>query len=279
MPRRSNNQPQALKRAQIALTHALQNFNHEAVVVRSRVAKRADNLCPGVIPEQFELDLSRGAGDELHNKFRAPYSSAALAVNTFARFKGFESDLHIGKWSGFESLKFEQEFSTGLRGTPPHLDVVLSGPNRTLAIESKCTEHLGTKEPFFKDAYERLLESNRQSKPWLDEMVAIRKGRHRYEHLDVAQLIKHAFGIAQSCEDRTAYLLYLYWEPMNTLDVRELNVHRRELAAFEKRVVGGVPRFRAMTYRQLWAQWGRTDRPAWLHEHVGNLRRRYEVEI
>jgi hypothetical protein len=284
VPRGHSDRSQAQIRAERALTEALMSATPGARVVRGRVERFEDNLLPGVEARQFERDLRGGAGDELRDKFRAPYSSSALVVNSFARFKeleskDLESDLRVDRRDGFRSICFEQQFATGLRGTPPHLDIVLAGPDHTLAIESKCTEHLGKKVPSFKDSYERLRKSDRQSKPWLDEMIAIRTGGRRYGHLDAAQLIKHAFGLANNFESGSATLIYLYWEPKNAADVRELAVHRRELEAFEKRVAGGSPRFRAISYRQLWQQWAKMDRPAWLRTHVSNLRKRYEVEI
>jgi len=279
MPRQSSDRSQAQLRAERALTDALNRVDPSARVVHGRVEKLEHNLLPGVDPHQFELDLRQGAGNELDDKFHAPYSSSALAVNNFARFKGLESHLRIDRWDGFICIGFEKKYPTGLGGTPPHLDVVLVGPHHVVAIESKCIEHLGTRAPAFKKSYERLLKSKHQSKSWLDEMTEIKNGRREYRHLDAAQLIKHAFGLANCCKNGSAILLYLYWEPKNAADIPELAAHRRELEAFEKRVAGGSPSFRAISYRELWAQWARMDRPAWLRGHVANLRKRYEVEI
>ncbi|MGH6933881.1 MAG: PGN_0703 family putative restriction endonuclease, partial [Dongiaceae bacterium] len=187
--------------------------------------------------------------------------------------------LRVGNWRAFQYLEFEKTFPTGLPGTPPHLDVFLSGRSKSIATESKCIEHLGTTKPEFKDSYERVRNNDRQSEKWLNEMQAIREKRHSYRYLDAAQLIKHAFGIANSSQERSACLLYLYWEPSNASEIPELKAHQRELAELTKNVVGGFPSFHAMTYRQLWGQWEKLDRPSWLREHAGNLRRRYDVEI
>jgi hypothetical protein len=268
-------------RAERAMTDALNRVSPRAAVTRGRVKKIEDNLVSGVHLNQFASDFDKGAGSELKDKFRAPFSSAALMVNTFARFKSIESELHVGRHSGFDSgrLFFEKRCPTGLRGLPPHLDVLVSGAKRALAIESKCTEHLGPKEAYFADSYETLRDDEHQTKPWLDEMMEIRRGRRKYRYLDAAQLIKHAFGLAHSITSRPLALLYLYWEPTNANELAELADHGRELEEFEKRVAGGLPRFQAMTYRQLWTQWAKMDQPAWLRDHVTNLRRRYEVAI
>lgn len=133
--------------------------------------------------------------------------------------------------------------------------------------------------PSFRNSYERLLENDRLSGPWRDEMMEIRKGHQQYRYLNVAQPIKHALGLANSCVSKSVTLLYLYWEPKNAADLDEMNAHELELQSFKTRVAGGFPRFRATTYRHLWAQWKRMDRPTWLREHVDNLSRRYDVAI
>lgn len=279
MARGSPERSHAQRKAEQALTAALQRMVPHADIDRGRVGKLEHNLLPGVHVSQFKSDVRSGAGNELRDKFLAPYSSSALAVNSFARFKGCESQIRIDRRTGFDCLRFERPFPTGLGGTAPHLDVVLSGHGGTLAIESKCTEHMATKRALFSDSYDRLVRSNRQSKAWLDEMNAIRLGRRNYAHLDAAQLIKHAFGLAHSGDARSASLLYLHWEPLNSALVPELSAHRRELRAFAEHVAGGSLRFHAMSYRELWGQWAGLDEPSWLREHVARLRGRYEIAI
>jgi hypothetical protein len=44
-------------------------------------------------------------------------------------------------------------------------------------------------------------------------------------------------------------------------------------------VTGGFPTFRAQSYRELWAEWQQATRPAWLEDHVHNLRARYGVAL
>jgi hypothetical protein len=267
--------------AERALTDALKRLRPEAEVINGRVNQVEDNLLPGVSLSQFENDFRGGAGAEFKDKVRAPFSSSALVVNHFSRFKGEEPPLCVGGLGGFQenTLHFEAKCPTGLEGTPPHLDVLITSPARVLAIESKCTEHLGAKVAKFSHSYERLLRNSRQSEPWLAEMMAIRAGHRRYRHLDAAQLIKHAFGLANCYESRRVTLLYLFWEPKNADSIEELTTHRRELEAFEGSVTGGAPRFQSMTYRQLWAEWESALTPAWLPDHVSALRARYDIAI
>ena len=102
----------------------------------------SDNLLPSVAVADFEADLRQGSGDELTGKIRAAHSSTALAVNCFAPFRRSPSHLHLCGTEGFTSLHFEKKCPTGLRGTPPNLDVLASRSDRVVAIESKCTEYL-----------------------------------------------------------------------------------------------------------------------------------------
>jgi hypothetical protein len=109
------------------------------------VPRPEDNLLPGVRLEQFEQDLRRGAGNDLRMKFCAVHSSCALVVNTIAPFKDRPGDLVLLGQSGFEPPIFEKELPTGLRGTPPTLDVFLRRGSEVIAIESSLTDALQAK--------------------------------------------------------------------------------------------------------------------------------------
>jgi hypothetical protein len=67
------------------------------------------------------------------------------------------------------------------------------------------------------------------------------------------------------------------WEPLDADREPVMLAHRRETARFASLVAGGFPAFRAQSYRDLWAAWQQTARPAWLKDHTDNLRARYGV--
>jgi hypothetical protein len=187
IPSPSERSPAQL-RAERALTNALKRFRPEAEVINGRVTKIDNNLLPSFKLSQFESDFCSGAGGELEDKMRAPFSSSALVVNHFSPFKSHEPQLRINGLSDFQAntLRFEAKCPTGLKGTPPHLDVLITAPTHVLAIESKCTEHLGIKLAKFAQSYEKLQLNSCQSKTWLLEMMA-RGGRGqrseaRYSH-------------------------------------------------------------------------------------------------
>ena len=62
--------------------------------------------------------------------------------------------------------------------------------------------------------------------------------------LDVAQLIKHAFGLARCFKAQPTTLLYLYWEPLDADRQAIMLAHRLEterFATFDGRRLSGVP--------------------------------------
>jgi len=82
--------------------------------------------------------------------------SSALAVNSFAPWLGREDELMIARHSGFRSLEFEKKcpiFSDHHVGRL-NLDLVAHAlDGGTVAVESKCTEHLGTHMGHFEPVY------------------------------------------------------------------------------------------------------------------------------
>jgi len=238
-------------------------------------------LLPGVSPEDFEGDLSSGDGNELETKFRAAHSSSGLAVNCFAPFRQRIADLTMPGHSGFDTLQFERKCPTGLRGgRAPNLDVVLSGPNSVLAIESKLTEYLSAHRANFSPAYEAQIRDARRDQGYFREMLRLQDRPDHYTWLDAAQLIKHAFGLARSFPDRPVTLLYRCWEPASPSGSPEFAAHRNEIDEFRARVAGSSPAFEAMSYPELWQSWrDSAPTPGWLDEHLENLQGRYLVSI
>lgn len=243
-----------------------------------------DNLVTGVERRQFEDDLAQGDGNELAEKFLAAHSSSALAVNSFAPFKDVPSDLVLGRLVGFESVKFERKCPTGIRGgTPPNLDLVASNADRVVGVESKCLEYLRSRSTTqtgsaFQTAYFEQIRDARRRGPWFQ---AMRNFSHSepFLHLDAAQLIKHAFGLAHCFKERRVTLLYLFWEPSDAADFQIFAFHRSEIARFSQTVEGGFPCFRAMSYPELWSLWSEKIRPPWLIAHAANLRKRYLMPL
>lgn len=236
------------------------------------------NLIPGVMLEDVRADLEGGDGNELEGKFRAPHSSSALTINTFARFRATDTATEIGPHGHLRVSAFEHKCHHGLSGTrAPNLDMLAVGAG-IVGVESKFMEYLAPKTAKFSPMY-------------VDEMPALRRGayyRHMlellerpttYRRLDAAQLIKHAYGLTNAFPDQPVTLLYLFWEPENASAFKEFAEHRTEILSFEKQVEGDRVSFEALSYPELWRAWDALDSPAWLHGHLNDLRKRYAVTI
>jgi hypothetical protein len=234
------------------------------------------NLLTGIDSGAIEGDLQQGSGSELATKFRAPHSSSALAVNAFGPFREDPQPLRIRSHHGFKTLRFEQKCPSGLSGTPPNLDVVLEGDGPILAIESKCLEYMSRKDAEFAPAYFTDIQDERRETAWFAEMGRLSKEPADYRHLDAAQLIKHAMGLAHSFPGQSVTLLYVWWEPTNAESFPIFAHHRDEVLSFAQRVAGSDIRFEWTTYRQLWTQWSAEGLDA---AHIAALHKRYSIEI
>ena len=111
------------------------------------------------------------------------------------------------------------------------------------------------------------------------EMCRLDQAPERYVWLDAAQLVKHAFGLARTFPRVPATLLYLYCQPSGAERISSLLEHRREIDAFSRRVVGSHPRFRAMSYRELWDTWSQQAPQDWPAAHLEHLKARYAVVL
>jgi hypothetical protein len=251
---------------------------HTVLNEKGYVGEATQNLVEGVRLVDFEADLRQGDGNEMEGKFLAAHSSSALAVNAFARFKSDPTVLNLMGTDGFTGLSFERKCPHGLIGrTSPNLDVVADGPNRGVAIESKCLEHLSPHVAKFSPAYDNEIKDGRRQTPWFQEMLRLVVAPRTYRWLDAAQLVKHAFGLSHTFLDRPVTLLYLYWEPSNPEAFPNFAEHRTEIDRFADSMSGGGPEFVAMSYPELWKSWDECRQPAWLQSHVGHLRARYAV--
>jgi len=242
------------------------------------VSKPEYNLNSGIKMEDFQEDFERSSGNELYKKFRAAHSSCALAVNTFARWKSDPSSLNISGNTRFNTLTFEGKCSTGLGGTPPNLDLLLTNDENIIGIESKFTEYFKPKKPHFSGSYQR--ENLPQAEDeWWSLLEKTRNGSPQY--LDTAQLIKHYLGLRylnskKGFANYKITLLYIFWEPVNWNDFDVFKNHREEIENFANQVKGSTVKFVAKSYPELWIEW---DNQKDISDHVANLRSRYSLSI
>lgn len=249
-----------------------------------------DNLLEGVEPRFVEEDLLDGSGGELTElpgrpaKFRAVFSSSALAVNTFAPFREDPSRFSIDGLKEFSECRFEYPCPNGLLGTSPHFDFFAGSRTAALGVESKFLELLQPKHAEFSSQYLAPFEGAANAPPvaeapWARAFRALCNDPRTYRHLDAAQLVKHYLGLRHSFPTRQRALVYVYWEPANAGDHVAYANHRKEVADFAHRVRGCATRFIALSHADLWRDW--EQRACWpgLQVHIARLRRRYDFPV
>jgi hypothetical protein len=233
------------------------------------------NMLAGLELDMVEADYSGGSGQEWLWKIRAVHSSAALAANTFGRWKGDPARVKILGLSNFLCLRLEAHCPTGLRGTPPNLDVLLKSSKAVVGIESKLLEPLTRKKPRFSPSYS-LDSLPLCERAWWSLLCEVRGWPP--SHLDVAQLIKHYLGLRDEYRDgRQVYLLYLFWKPLNASSFPEYRRHEDEIKKVQDTLAEkSEVKFVAMDYPQLWDSW---EQDPDLAEHACALKARYCTDI
>jgi hypothetical protein len=212
--------------------------------------------------------FSKGSGSELRDtplrpaKMKALHSSAALAVNFFDYWTDRRPDILLSAL-GLEiapaSIEFEAQFSTGLEGNPPNLDIAFRFDSLVVGVESKFSEWLTPKSPnkeLFKRKY-----SGGPAELWstkglpacqhLAEELA--SGRIQFRYLDAPQLLKHALGLATQ-HPGSFELYYLFFDCPGL----ESEFHRSEVRRFAE-LVGSDFRFHWNNYQEVFKQLLDTD--------------------
>lgn len=266
-------------RAKNALTGGLLAVYGNVVLDEKRyVADVRDNLLPTITVEEIEAEFNAGAGDELRSKMRAPWSSSALAVNSFAPWRRDLARFRVDDQTDFRALSFERKCDHGVRGEKPHLDVLLEADERVVGVESKCLEPTRPHpRAVVSNAYWSLRDrgDTRADSRWFAALEHVGE----FAHLDAYQLVKHYLGLARSFPDSERALVYLFWEPEN--DEPLFAAHRVEIARFAELVAGDKTcQLHALSYREHWAELEETpDTPDWLTAHLAALRTRYAIPI
>jgi hypothetical protein len=248
------------------------------------------NLIEGVSRVDFETDLRRGGGNELTDrpgepaKFRAAFSSAALAVNTFGPFRHKPERLALSGVTGFDSVEFEYPCDNGLVGTNPHFDLFAQTTSTVLALESKFLEPLRPKPAVFSNQYDRpfkgtLTASPQVEAPWVSMYERLRSDPQSYRYLDAAQLVKHYLGLVHSFPKLERTLVLLYWEPRNAAELTSYRDLRREVNDFAATVSGCSTRFVSLSYPALWLEWQHNRSRVDLSAHIESLRQRYDFPL
>lgn len=221
----------------------------------------------GVPADHVAHRLRAAGGKEIESgKLTSPESSAALAVNTFGWFAerphllpplpglgdvGLPTMVDVEYWARFPWAG----------GRHPWLDAVVETDTHLIGVESKRYEpYRDRKRVSLSPAYDRPVWGDGM-RPFEQMRDRLRSGATRFEYLDAAQLVKHAFGLVTDARRRARKpaLLYLYAEPSHlsgtALPPASFDAHRREITAFAEEVAGAEVQFSAGSYREWLSGW------------------------
>ncbi len=238
------------------------------------------NLLPGVTREEFAAEFAAGAGNELDKKMRAPWSSSALATNSFSLWRRSLDQFYLVGLKGFSKLTFEAKCPNGVSRIPPHLDLLLERKDEIVAVESKCIEYLKAKDSVkVSPRYLQLADRDdfRSTSKWFKALRQV----VGFKLLDAYQLVKHYLGLTLTYKGRSITMVYIFWEPRNSDTDPIFAAHRRELKEFADLVAGDrTCRFLALSYPEHWQELeSNGNQPDWRLRHITRLRERYLVEI
>jgi len=211
------------------------------------------------------VDCRRGQGNR-KRKTRESESSAALAVNTFGWFVERPALLpslpglaHAGV-PALVDVEYCARFPWS-GGRHPWLDAVVESDTYFTGIESKRYEpYRDRKTVSLSSAYDRPVWGDRM-RPFERARDRLRSSELRFEYLDAAQLVKHAFGLVTDARrrGRKPVLFYLYAEPerLGRVALRPsiFEAHRGEIARFAEEIRGAEVEFAAASYREWLAGW------------------------
>jgi hypothetical protein len=239
-----------------------------------RLVSWSHALVPGV---DLAL-LPRGLNGVDGARLRQADSAAALALNSFLNWRRCPQLLRIAGESGFRELRFEARCPTGVRGTPPLLDLIAASDTTIVAVTARCAEYLGRRHARLAPAYDAIRLAPAMV-PWVELLRRLRREPGLFRHVDASALLKHAIGLGQTFPDRAVKLAYLFWEPVDAARFEPFRVHRSELAWLVALVDGAAVRLVAQSFDDLWSEWQALAEPAWLREIVARLKIRYGVAI
>jgi len=224
--------------------------------------------------KEIEQHFNKGKGGELIGypcKMQALHSSSALAVNIFQYW--MDEPYIIASVCSFcdknqkvsEEIVFEKKCSIGLRGTPPHIDVVIynhpSWEFKRFAIEIKFTEPYQFKrrninsKPYFSKQYG--INSNLKRDIWneIPNLLALAKAINSNEkvftYLDATQLIKHILGLKREWGKNGFKLLYLWYDLTDEQFKAVVTKHREEIEEFSSIAKADGIHFSSMTIQEL----------------------------
>lgn len=226
----------------------------------------------GLVGEIDARDLTGRVG-MLCARLSRPESAMALALNSFLPWRDHIEGLELCGSNGFTELHFDGRCPTGVRGTPPHVDVIAAGSRGVVGACVRVFDYLGSRRPASAAAYRSLAVEDGMAS-W----AAILHEGAAYQHLDVAGLAKVAIGLGRIFTRRPIRLLYLFLEPAGAT-APVFAAHRAELDRVIERTSGSTVTLTALSLHELWDDWCTRDTPATIRSTAAELCRRYGVAM
>ena len=207
---------------------------------------------------------------------RIPESGAAIALNSFLPWLRAPDRLPLAGVTGFDNLTFDARCPTGVRGTPPHLDMIAANEENVVAVTARGADYLGRKPwHVLAAAYDSVEVPSQRSGPG---STLLRSLRGKRDDLPRSRcrfgMVKFALGLGRTFPNHRLKLLYLFWEPLDAEASYDVFVHhRRDGASWLTELVAqsGVA-FHAQSFDELWSEWEQAIDEPWLRELVAQLR-------
>lgn len=231
-----------------------------------------------LIPGIDESLLPKGPSGIDGVRLRQADGPAALTLNTFINWVRQPQLMRLAGETGFRELRFDARCPTGIRGTPPLLELIAGNERTVVAVTARCADYLSLRPRKLASAYDRVTPSL-SSAPWLGLLPLIRGEPSPFRYVDAAGLLKHAVGLSQTFPNRPVKLAYLYWEPVNAAQYPAFAEHRAELSMLADHVAGSSVTLAAQSFDELWSEWQSQPEPDWLRGMVARLKARYSVAI
>lgn len=202
----------------------------------------------------------------------------ALTLSSFLPWLEQPDGLRLAGISRFQELNFDARCPTGVRGTPPHIEVVASGPSGVVGVTVHVFDYLGLHRSKLSAAY-ATLEVPPSLASWAALMRADAEGRERFRYVDVPTLGKLAVGLGRIFEHRSVRLLYLFLEPVDAGGIPPFVTHRTELARVAELTQDSAVMLVASSFHELWEEWCIAETPATVREMAAQLSRKYAVAL
>ena len=215
---------------------------------------------------------------DLQPRLTRPDTAMALVLNSFLPWLDQVEALQLADIGRFQELNFDARCPTGVRGTPPHIELVASGPAGVVGATACVFDYLAMRQSSLSAAYLTLTVPPSLT-PWITLMHASADGTDDFRYVDVPALSKLAVGLGRIFAFRPVRLLYLFLEPADAADVPVFAAHRAELARLVERTRESSVSLLALSFHELWQAWCADVAPTNLRAVAAQLQRRYAVAI